>query len=82
MNGIPHDKGELRCQAVGGNAEGKVPTTAPVCASESREGIRPPGSDAASNREGGGGGGFVDLPLAEEKYNGLLSDRRGGNGDA
>lgn len=47
MNGIPHDKGEQRCQAVGGNAEGKVPTTAPDCASESREGIRPPGSDAA-----------------------------------
>lgn len=28
--GIPHDKGEQRCQAVGGNAEGKVPTTAPA----------------------------------------------------
>jgi hypothetical protein len=42
---IPHDKGEQRCQAVGGNAEGKVPTTAPVCASES------PGSNSAAGAD-------------------------------
>jgi hypothetical protein len=45
-HGIPHDKGEQRCQAVGGNAEGKVPTTAPVCASES------PGSNPAAGADG------------------------------
>lgn len=29
LNRMPNDKGEQRCQAVGGNAEGEVPTTAP-----------------------------------------------------
>lgn len=45
-NGIPNEQGEPQCQAVGGNAEGKVPTTAPACAPESRDGIRRPGSGA------------------------------------
>jgi hypothetical protein len=45
-HGIPHDKGEQRCQAVGGNAEGKVPTTAPASASES------PGSNPAAGADG------------------------------
>lgn len=44
-NRLPHDKGEKRCQAVGGDAEGKVPTTAPVCASES------PGSNPAAGAD-------------------------------
>ena len=43
---IPNEKGEQQRQAVGGNAEGKVPTAAPACTPESREGIRPPGSGA------------------------------------
>lgn len=41
-HGIPHDKGEQRCQAVGGDAEGKVPTTAPACA------LTSPGSNTAA----------------------------------
>lgn len=39
---IPNEQGEQRCQAVAGNGEGKVPTTAPACASES------PGSNTAA----------------------------------
>ncbi len=42
---MPTDQGDQRCQAVAGNSEGEVPTTAPACAMKSREGIRPPGSD-------------------------------------
>ncbi len=45
-HGIPHDKREQRCQAVGGNAEGQVPTTALDEQRVSREAIRPPGSGA------------------------------------
>lgn len=43
---IPHDKREPRCQAVGSDAEGKVPTTALTEHRVSREAIRPPGSGA------------------------------------
>lgn len=44
--GIPHDKREQRCQAVSGDAEGQVPTTALTEQRVSREAIRPPGSGA------------------------------------
>lgn len=43
-HGIPHDEREQRCQAVSGDAEGKVPTTALDERRVSREAIRPPGS--------------------------------------
>lgn len=42
LHGIPNDQGEQRCQAVAGNGEGKVPTTAPACARTS------PGSNLAA----------------------------------
>lgn len=41
-NDIPNDQGENRCQAVAGNGEGKVPTTAPDITEAS------PGSDLAA----------------------------------
>lgn len=44
-HGIPNDQGEQRCQAVAGNGEGKVPTTAPACASESPGGNTAAGAD-------------------------------------
>lgn len=45
-HGIPQNKGEKRCQAVGGNAEGKVPTTAPACANEAARSNTAPGGSS------------------------------------
>lgn len=42
---IPNDQWEQRCQAVAGNGEGKVPTTAHACAPES------PGSNSAAGAD-------------------------------
>lgn len=73
-HGIPHDQGEQRCQAVGENAEGKVPTTAPACARTS------PGSNQAAGAAGPSG--CSDLPpmpwtLHEHKTNWSLRDANG-----
>lgn len=70
FHGIPHDQGEQRCQTVGGNAEGKVSTTALVCASES------PGSNSAAGADGRSDSEAQDSPNDQAERTGADGNRR------